>query len=218
MEFSTRWDGESRCVFAVEPMSEIDRIFLDDVPIPIPCEETTQGKKVFQEVLETRSVREMDEQLSQFAEEVNEIYSRWIKQVPVEDAREVAHVILYRALYGWDNTFDDARLDVLLKKLKEQPDKADKYLEKVHHMAKRILGKAFDFSDPNKLAEDEKSLENTEGFLGCTDDLLPWQIYSVRDMALKLWHREESLRKTGGVREFLVAVTKRFPRKDELVK
>lgn len=219
MKFSTKWDGISGGNFTIIPESEIGEIFLEDVVIPNTFRKS-QGEKVLRRAFEASSLQEMDKKFDRFTREVKEIHSQWIKQTGAEDAREMTHVVLYRALYGWDNAFDDARLEDLQKKLKEQPepDNGDEYLEKVYQMAKRILEKAFDFSGPDKLAEDKKSLEDTEGFLGCTDDLFPWQMYSVRNMALKLWHQEEDLKKSEGVHKFLIEITERFPRKNELIK
>jgi len=106
------------------------------------------------------------------------------KENPEEYATVLARTTLYKKLYGCDILSN--KLNFLRKVENNSSDEIKKWLDRVYECAKSIQKKALDFGDLEKLSEDLKKLEETEKFLACQSDVLPCQIYSPRDLALKL--------------------------------
>jgi hypothetical protein len=89
-------------------------------------------------------------------------------------------------LYGCDTL--NGRLDLIEGASHNSSPEVVQWLEAVRSYAAEIQAEACDFSDTEQLKKDEKDLEETEDFLLHQSDLLPYQVYSVRDLALRLRH------------------------------
>ncbi len=106
---------------------------------------------------------------------------------PAEYGRVLAHTNMYKIIYGCD-VIDD-RLDLIRAAAGDRSPEIINWLKLVKQQAANIQAKACDFSDAKQLHKDEEDLAETEDFLVHQSDLLPCQVYSVRDLALIAKHQ-----------------------------
>jgi hypothetical protein len=107
---------------------------------------------------------------------------------PVVYGELLADTTLYKRLYGCDNL--DYRTDYLRAAENDTSPEVGAWLAAVQVHATEIEVKAFDFGDLDRLRKDEETLEQHERYLRDKgDDLLPYQLYTVRDLAILIRNR-----------------------------
>ncbi len=105
---------------------------------------------------------------------------------PEEYGYALAHTRLYKLIYG--DTLSD-KVAFIREAESDNSTLVSEWLERVRGIADEIQVDACDFSDIERLRRDEEELRQTEDFLVHQSDLLPYQVYSTRELALKAKHQ-----------------------------